>query len=70
MEYFLLFFGNFLHGDTDEKIDLGNKERPTDQTVMFCSLWGPNLEPLVSVVVVANFDDLAEQLGTPLTIYL
>ena len=25
---FYYFFGNFLHGDTDEKVDLGNKERP------------------------------------------
>ena len=25
---FYYFFRNFLHGDTDEKVDLGNKERP------------------------------------------
>ena len=25
---FYYFFQNFLHGDTDEKVDLGNKERP------------------------------------------
>ena len=25
---FYYFFGNFLQGDTDEKVDLGNKERP------------------------------------------
>ena len=28
VEYFLLFFLNFLHSDTDKKVDLGNKERP------------------------------------------
>ena len=22
------FFGNFLHGDTDDKVDLGNKDCP------------------------------------------
>ena len=27
---FYYFFGNFLHGDTDEKVDLGNEERPND----------------------------------------
>ena len=26
---FYYFFRNFLHGDTDEKFDLGNKERPS-----------------------------------------
>ena len=25
---FYYFFRNFLYGDTDEKVDLGNKERP------------------------------------------
>ena len=25
---FYYFFGNFLHGDADEKMNLGNKERP------------------------------------------
>ena len=27
---FYYFFGNFLHGDTDEKVDLGNKERSNE----------------------------------------
>ena len=26
---FYYFFRKFLHGDTDEKVDQGNKERPT-----------------------------------------
>ena len=26
---FYYFFRNFLHGDTDERVDLGNKERPS-----------------------------------------
>ena len=25
---FYYFFRNFLHGDTDEEVDFGNKERP------------------------------------------
>ena len=25
---FYYFFRNFIHGDSDEKVDLGNKERP------------------------------------------
>ena len=29
MEYFYYLFRNFLHGDTDEKVDLGNNERPS-----------------------------------------
>ena len=28
MEYFLLFFWKHLRSDTDEKVDLGNNERP------------------------------------------
>ena len=30
---FYYFFGNFLDGDTDEKVDLGNKERPNDHNI-------------------------------------
>ena len=37
MKYVLLFFGNFLHGDTDDKVDLGNKERP--------NIWGQYRTP-------------------------
>ena len=33
---FYYFFGNFLHSDTNEKVDLGNKERPNVTYIYNC----------------------------------
>ena len=37
--FYYYFFRNFLHGDTDEKVDLGNKELPNTYFVLYLLLY-------------------------------
>ena len=59
MEYFFLFFGNYTRSDPDEKVYLGNNERPSVQCIPNIFLKQIELSPVIWVNL--EFGDNSEK---------